>query len=235
MPHREAREPSIRTSSHVLAMSNDRPLVGLCMRQWLGDMGCSYGSDMGARDSTLAAKRIVITGCIGAGKSWLARELGVVLGLPVVHLDRLWWEDGSYTIRGRRTATARAMAQPDYWALQRALVVEDRWIIDGGVDGLGIRLGRADTAIYLDLPLWLCAWRVLRRTGRPRTDYPPDVRESWTWTVSLVKWILWTYPRARRLQIESLLAEHVASANVICLRSARDVRDFLHTVAARRT
>ena len=36
-------------------------------------------------------ERILMIGCGGAGKSTLARALGEKLGLPVVHLDKLWW------------------------------------------------------------------------------------------------------------------------------------------------
>ena len=37
-------------------------------------------------------QRIIIIGCGGAGKSTLARKLGEVLDLPVVHLDQLFWK-----------------------------------------------------------------------------------------------------------------------------------------------
>jgi len=39
-------------------------------------------------------RRILVLGCGGAGKSTLAVELGRVAGLPVVHLDRLFWLPG---------------------------------------------------------------------------------------------------------------------------------------------
>ena len=38
-------------------------------------------------------ERILIIGCSGSGKSRLARQLGQKLGLPVVHLDQLWWKE----------------------------------------------------------------------------------------------------------------------------------------------
>jgi len=73
--------------------------------------------------------------------------------LPVVHLDRLWWTDASYTITGPKTAERWALPRDDYRALQERLGAQDRWIIDGGVDGLAIRLERADTVIVLETPL----------------------------------------------------------------------------------
>lgn len=39
----------------------------------------------------MSAKRILLIGSGGAGKSTLARRLGEQTGLPVVHLDRLYW------------------------------------------------------------------------------------------------------------------------------------------------
>ena len=39
-------------------------------------------------------ERILVIGCPGAGKSTLSRQLGEKLGLPVIHLDRLFWKPG---------------------------------------------------------------------------------------------------------------------------------------------
>jgi adenylate kinase family enzyme len=39
-------------------------------------------------------RRIIVVGCSGSGKTSLALKLGRKLGLPVVHLDVLYWRPG---------------------------------------------------------------------------------------------------------------------------------------------
>ena len=41
--------------------------------------------------------RILVVGCGGAGKSTLSRRMGELFGIPVVHLDKLWWKEGWVT------------------------------------------------------------------------------------------------------------------------------------------
>jgi adenylate kinase family enzyme len=171
-------------------------------------------------------ERIAILGCIGAGKSALGRELGDRLGLPVIHLDKLWWTDGNYVITGRATAQEHALAPAAFRDLQDNVTKQARWIIDGDTSSLDVRLRRADTVILLDLPRWICAWRVLRRTGAKRDDYPPNVRESWRWTVTLLDWILRKYP-SRRRHILAAISEHAAHADVVVLTSRQAVRDYV--------
>jgi adenylate kinase family enzyme len=87
-------------------------------------------------------RRIMVIGSGGAGKSIFSRRLGDVLGIEVIHLDRLHWKPGwAETPKGE-------------WAeLVGQLVRGDEWIIDGNYGGtLEVRLGACDTVIFLDLP-----------------------------------------------------------------------------------
>lgn len=101
-------------------------------------------------------RRVVIFGRGGAGKSTLAQGLGEMLDLPVVELDKVYWRPD-----GRPTPAA-------VWqVIQEELVAGEKWILDGDLgldDVVGRRLQAADTIIVLDLPAYLCAWRVLRRS-----------------------------------------------------------------------
>ena len=107
--------------------------------------------------------RIAIIGISGSGKTRLARELGAHLGLPVVHMDALFWREDW-----------QAVPEAEYLAAHAQAVSGERWIIEGYVDAaMADRLRRADQVIFLDPPGWLCAWRVIgrwwthRRAARP--------------------------------------------------------------------
>ncbi|MBT4500077.1 MAG: DNA topology modulation protein [Gemmatimonadetes bacterium] len=161
-------------------------------------------------------RRIAIIGAGGAGKSTLARQLGEVLGIEVIHLDALFWKPGWVD-------TPR-----DEWAaIQRELVARDEWIIDGNYGGtMDIRLDAADTVLFLDASRWRCIYQVLKRRiqyhGKTRPDLDAGCPERIGW--EFLQWI-WTYPERKRPGILEKLTD--ISASVITLRSRRQVRAFL--------
>jgi adenylate kinase family enzyme len=150
-------------------------------------------------------KRVVVIGRGGAGKSTLAVRLGELTGLRVIHLDDLFWQPDLVT------------TPSDRWtALQRELVQEPTWIMDGDLgphDVLPVRLEAADTVILVDLSLVRCAWRAMRRS-RERADF-------WRW--------LLTYRRRSRPLVMEAIATHAAGADVHVLRTPRAVRRFIET------
>ena len=176
-------------------------------------------------------QRIAVIGCIGAGKSTLARQIGAALSLPVFHLDRLWWQDGSYRIRGAKTVAAHTMAATDFRRLQQELAAADAWVIDGGyIPDLDTRLARADTVVFLDLPRRVCLWRLARRHNRRRPDYPDQVREGLGWFLLLVRWIH-RYPTEKRPAIEQAIDAHCpADTKILRLRRRRDVDRLLESI-----
>jgi adenylate kinase family enzyme len=113
-------------------------------------------------------KRVVILGRGASGKSTLARRLGNITGLPVIELDRIFWQAGLI-------ATPR-----ERWVLvQDKIVAADRWIIEGDLgnyDAVEVRLRAADTIILLDFSLLRCAVQAIRRS-RERSDF-------WFWLIA---------------------------------------------------
>ena len=98
-------------------------------------------------------KRIMIIGCSGSGKSTLARQLGDILQIPVVHLDRLWWKPGWETV-----------SREEFDKRHMAALSEPHWIIDGDFSRtIPERMAACDTVIYLDFHRVACLLGVLKR------------------------------------------------------------------------
>ena len=106
--------------------------------------------------------RILILGCPGSGKSTLARALAARTGLPVVHLDNLWWRaDGTHIPR------------EDFDRALDGLLRGEQWILDGDYSRTyEVRIRAADTVIFLDYPEAVCMDGIRARVGQPRPDMP---------------------------------------------------------------
>jgi hypothetical protein len=99
-------------------------------------------------------KRVAVFGNAGGGKSALARQLAELTGLPLYVIDLLQFRQGG-----------AAVPHDEFVALHRSLMAQETWIIDGYGDTNTAweRFGRADTLIYVDLPLPAHYWRVTKR------------------------------------------------------------------------
>jgi len=155
-------------------------------------------------------KRVVIIGRGASGKSTLARRLGDITGLPVIEVDKIFWQPGLI-------ATPR-----EQWvAMQEKLVAGDRWIMDGDLgpyDAVEVRLRAADTVIFLDFSLVRCAWRAIRRS-RGRGDF-------WRWLLA--------YRYQSRPILRAAIANHAPHAVLHVFRNPRALGWFVSDIAAGR-
>ncbi|MEZ4492013.1 MAG: GNAT family N-acetyltransferase [Dehalococcoidia bacterium] len=164
-------------------------------------------------------ERVVIIGNGGAGKSTLARRLGAFTGLPVYHLDRLFWHAGW-------------IPTPDetWRPLVNSLIATDRWIAEGNYGGtMAERLKRADTIIWLDYPRFTCTrrafWRGLSQFGRTRQhDMAPGCPERVD--REFLAWV-WNYQAHRRPGVKQLLRAQPRDKKIIVLRNDNHAARFL--------
>lgn len=177
-------------------------------------------------------ERIAVVGCIGAGKSTAARRLGEALDIEVFHLDHHWWKPGRYRVTGPKTVAARTMDPTQFRRLEQEVVAGDRWIVDGGAANKDLRLSRADTVVFLDLPRWRCVWGVVRRQLTGSYQYPEGVRGSWRWAAHLIRWVWRTWPSKRRPALLHDIRVHAPAAILYQLRTRRQVDEFIRAVAS---
>ena len=163
----------------------------------------------------------MVLGGSGAGKSTLARDIGERLGLPVSHMDSLFWDAG-WVMSPEETFLARV----------DQVIAEDTWVMDGNYSRTWpARLARADTVVFLDIPTWLRVWRVIRRTvlgyGRTRPDLGAECPERFDLGF-IFGWVA-RYHWNGRPKALALMAPDGPARQLVRhhLRSRRDVRQFL--------
>ena len=167
-------------------------------------------------------KRVMIIGGPGSGKSTLAREMGARLGLPVTHIDQFQFEAGWVETNP---------AQRD--GRIRMVIAGDSWIIDGNYSSTAQeRMDRADTLIWLDVPIWKRIWRVMLRTarhyGQNRSELPAGCPERFS--PDFFRYIVSSNKR-QRAKAADRFATMSQRAEAFHLRSSRDVQTFLERLS----
>lgn len=167
-------------------------------------------------------KRVMIIGQPGAGKSTLARKMGDVTGLPVVHIDHIHWQSG--WIERSRVEKTR---------LCRDIHSSDRWIFEGGHSSTwDERLDRCDTLIWLDVHIGTRMRRIVARTigyfGRPRPDLPEGCDERFDRDFLL--WV-WETRHSGRRKMEKFFNAAPAGKNAHRLSTLGEVNRYLAALA----
>lgn len=107
-------------------------------------------------------QKVIIIGCPGSGKSTFGRKLRDIVGLPLYHLDMMYWNEDGTTVSGEIFD----------FRLQ-SVMSNPQWIIDGNyARTMEIRLKECDTVFFLDYDTEVCLDGIESRKGKPRSDMP---------------------------------------------------------------
>ena len=157
--------------------------------------------------------RILVIGCPGAGKTYFAKALSKIIGIPVIHMDNLYWNKDKTSISKEE--------------LENKLLPylkEDKWIIDGNYhDTLKQRLEYASDVFFLNMPRETCIEGILERIDQPRDDIP------WVETkkdaIDLIEWTI-DYEDRTKADEERLLKKY-KKVNVHILKTRAEVNNYL--------
>lgn len=168
--------------------------------------------------------RVMVIGDASSGKSTLADWLAARTGLPVHHLDQVYWMP-DWTLRP--TAEKLAMVSD--------LEAQDAWILDGHVSAtFENRVARADTLIWLDLPVSARLWRVVCRTfayrGRSRPDMPDGCVQRFDRNTLSLLMFIWQDRHAWHQRMADCRAMAGKGVAVGHLTSKRVVQAFQNTL-----
>ena len=170
--------------------------------------------------------RVAITGPSGSGKTRLAAELARTAGLRHVEIDALhhgpnWESCGPEVLRERVLVATEG----------------DGWVADSTYHGMlgDLVVERAEELVWLDLPVPLVMWRLLRRTHVRNRDkielWNGNVEPGW---LKSLHWLIWP-ALERAFANRRDFPQRYAHLRVHRLRSDADVRAFVQSTQATAT
>jgi adenylate kinase family enzyme len=162
--------------------------------------------------------RILLIGSAGSGKSTLAQKLGEILSLPVIHLDKFYWNPDWVPTPNEE------------WDKRiQEFTIQPQWIMDGNYSRtLKLRSERADLIIFLDMPRYLCIYRIIKRRiqyhGKTRADLNEQCPEKLDWI--FFNWV-WNFKKRSRPRILEHLKEVKDEKEVLIIKSRKEVKELI--------
>ena len=158
-------------------------------------------------------KKVIVIGCPGSGKSTVSRALHNKTGIPLYHLDMMYWNADKTTV------------EKSVFLERLSVVLEkDEWIIDGNYGStMELRMAACDTVIFLDYPLDVCLDGIRERRGKPRSDMPWIETEEDAEFIEFIK----SYNEQQKPKVLELLEKH-GDKNIVIFKSREEADAFLN-------
>jgi adenylate kinase family enzyme len=168
-------------------------------------------------------KRVAVFGNTGGGKSTLAKRLAELTRLPLYPLDLIQYRPSGGEVPRDQYLNAHA-----------DLLRQDKWIIDGFgcVASAWERFSKADTLVYIDLPLVMHYWWVTKRLIQAPFTSPegwPENSPMWASTINSYR-VVWRCHRRLTPRYRQLVEDVANSKRVHHIKSAAEIMAFVDAV-----
>ena len=158
-------------------------------------------------------KKVIVIGCPGSGKSTVSRALHNKTGIPLYHLDMMYWNADKTTVE-----------KSVFLERLSAVLEKDEWIIDGNYGStMELRMVACDTVIFLDYPLDVCLGGIKERRGKPRSDMPWVETDEDAEFIEFIK----NYNEQQKPKVLELL-EKYSDKNIVIFKSREEADAFLN-------
>lgn len=164
-------------------------------------------------------KRILVIGGNGSGKSTFSKILAAKTGLPLIHLDKIFWKGNWENI-----------SREEFGKKLEEELLKEEWIIDGNFERtLERRLQFCDTVFYFDFSTVQCLFgvteRVLKNYGRTREDMGENCPEKFDF--EFYKAIL-RFNKKNRPKTKALLEKY--KPEVIIFKNRKQAEEYLENI-----
>lgn len=158
-------------------------------------------------------KKIIIIGCPGAGKSYFAKKLHSISGIPLYHLDMIWH-------RKDKTHLSRMKFDEQL----KRILQEKTWMIDGNyARTMEMRMQACDTIIFFDVPYEVCIEGIHEREGKKQDDMPWDVANADANLLETVR----NYIPTQHPNIYRLLEKYKQEKEIIIFKTRKEAENWL--------
>lgn len=165
----------------------------------------------------ITAKKILIIGSAGSGKTTFAIKLSEIINLPIIHLDKEYWLPN--------------WEKPDHneWVKKvDSLLNQECFIMDGNYRStMEQRLNRADMVIFLDYKRGTCVRSAFKRMIKNKKKQRFDLADGCIEKIdfSFLKWV-WDFPKKYRPEIVEKLNK--LKIPVVIFKSRKESEIFLN-------
>jgi len=167
--------------------------------------------------------RILVVGVSGSGKSTLAKKLSHDLGIPVLHLDRIW-HSTNYDNEG-----TKFLIESQIGFIEK----NPSFIIDGNYSGtMDVRIPHSNIIIWLKSSKWKSLFRVFTRSiktklGYLREDMAEEFKEKFDKEYLEFLKFIWNFEKNNVPKIEKNIAKRSDDCELFIIKNRQELDRLL--------